>query len=212
MEETCNSRQKAKGLSQHWDPPKDHLLEGVCNTLAWPAAGVLPLFWLLLKALPFPRYADRAKQIRCNAVINEDPNNKLIRELKDEVARLRDLLYAQGLGDIIDSRYQGCSLPVAPGSHGLKSCQPAGLMPSQPPCIALLLLRWPHGSPMLPLVSPFMHVHSPQPLPVARGAAFCPANLPFFPFTHHLQHPAPRGARKVLLGLHMPMGSPPHAV
>uniref|UniRef100_A0A8D2M829 Kinesin-like protein n=1 Tax=Zonotrichia albicollis TaxID=44394 RepID=A0A8D2M829_ZONAL len=57
------------------------------------------------------RYADRAKQIRCNAVINEDPNNKLIRELKDEVARLRDLLYAQGLGDIIDSRYQGCSLP-----------------------------------------------------------------------------------------------------
>uniref|UniRef100_A0A8C9MYN5 plus-end-directed kinesin ATPase n=1 Tax=Serinus canaria TaxID=9135 RepID=A0A8C9MYN5_SERCA len=51
------------------------------------------------------RYADRAKQIRCNAVINEDPNNKLIRELKDEVARLRDLLYAQGLGDIIDSSW-----------------------------------------------------------------------------------------------------------
>lgn len=50
-----------------------------------------------------PRYADRAKQIRCNAVINEDPNNKLIRELKDEVTRLRDLLYAQGLGDITDS-------------------------------------------------------------------------------------------------------------
>ncbi|XP_040828430.1 kinesin-like protein KIF1A isoform X8 [Ochotona curzoniae] len=49
------------------------------------------------------RYADRAKQIRCNAVINEDPNNKLIRELKDEVTRLRDLLYAQGLGDITDA-------------------------------------------------------------------------------------------------------------
>ncbi|XP_070125780.1 kinesin-like protein KIF1A isoform X38 [Equus przewalskii] len=49
------------------------------------------------------RYADRAKQIRCNAVINEDPNNKLIRELKDEVTRLRDLLYAQGLGDITDT-------------------------------------------------------------------------------------------------------------
>ncbi|KAM9279627.1 kinesin-like protein KIF1A isoform 6-T6 [Morus bassanus] len=58
------------------------------------------------------RYADRAKQIRCNAVINEDPNNKLIRELKDEVARLRDLLYAQGLGDIIDSRYR----PVLSGN------------------------------------------------------------------------------------------------
>uniref|UniRef100_A0A8C4ZBG5 plus-end-directed kinesin ATPase n=1 Tax=Gadus morhua TaxID=8049 RepID=A0A8C4ZBG5_GADMO len=49
------------------------------------------------------RYADRAKQIRCNAVINEDPNNRLVRELKDEVSRLRDLLLAQGLGDIIES-------------------------------------------------------------------------------------------------------------
>uniref|UniRef100_A0A3Q1IC01 plus-end-directed kinesin ATPase n=1 Tax=Anabas testudineus TaxID=64144 RepID=A0A3Q1IC01_ANATE len=48
-------------------------------------------------------YADRAKQIRCNAVINEDPNNRLVRELKEEVARLKDLLYAQGLGDIIES-------------------------------------------------------------------------------------------------------------
>ncbi|XP_075057908.1 kinesin-like protein KIF1A isoform X4 [Mixophyes fleayi] len=49
------------------------------------------------------RYADRAKQIRCNAVINEDPNNRLIRELKDEVSRLRELLGAQGLSDIIDN-------------------------------------------------------------------------------------------------------------
>ncbi|KAM9248992.1 kinesin-like protein KIF1A isoform 7-T7 [Dugong dugon] len=49
------------------------------------------------------RYADRAKQIRCNAIINEDPNNRLIRELKDEVTRLRDLLYAQGLSDIADT-------------------------------------------------------------------------------------------------------------
>ncbi|KAM6152177.1 kinesin-like protein KIF1A isoform 2-T2 [Erethizon dorsatum] len=56
------------------------------------------------------RYADRAKQIRCNAVINEDPNNKLIRELKDEVTRLRDLLYAQGLGDITDTN----SVPGGP--------------------------------------------------------------------------------------------------
>uniref|UniRef100_A0A8C4HUG8 Kinesin-like protein n=1 Tax=Dicentrarchus labrax TaxID=13489 RepID=A0A8C4HUG8_DICLA len=42
------------------------------------------------------RYADRAKQIRCNAVINEDPNAKLIRELKSEVERLRNLLFSQG--------------------------------------------------------------------------------------------------------------------
>uniref|UniRef100_A0A8C2A4H1 plus-end-directed kinesin ATPase n=1 Tax=Cyprinus carpio TaxID=7962 RepID=A0A8C2A4H1_CYPCA len=50
------------------------------------------------------RYADRAKQIKCNAVINEDPNNRLVRELKDEVTRLKELLRAQGLGDILDSK------------------------------------------------------------------------------------------------------------
>lgn len=55
-------------------------------------------------SLRLPRYADRAKQIKCNAVINEDPNAKLVRELKDEVTRLRDLLRAQGLGDILDSK------------------------------------------------------------------------------------------------------------
>uniref|UniRef100_A0A3P8RB98 plus-end-directed kinesin ATPase n=1 Tax=Astatotilapia calliptera TaxID=8154 RepID=A0A3P8RB98_ASTCA len=55
------------------------------------------------------RYADRAKQIRCNAVINEDPNNRLVRELKEEVARLKDLLYAQGLGDIIESECHSSS-------------------------------------------------------------------------------------------------------
>uniref|UniRef100_A0A7N6AS73 Kinesin motor domain-containing protein n=1 Tax=Anabas testudineus TaxID=64144 RepID=A0A7N6AS73_ANATE len=49
------------------------------------------------------RYADRAKQIRCNAVINEDPNAKLIRELKDEVERLRNLLFSQGLQELLSA-------------------------------------------------------------------------------------------------------------
>lgn len=48
---------------------------------------------------PRPRsYADRTKQIRCHAVINEDPNARLIRELRQEVTRLRELLSAQGEG------------------------------------------------------------------------------------------------------------------
>ncbi|XP_018584528.1 kinesin-like protein KIF1C [Scleropages formosus] len=47
------------------------------------------------------RYADRAKQIRCNAIINEDPNARLIRELKEEVNRLRQLLFSQGLSSEI---------------------------------------------------------------------------------------------------------------
>uniref|UniRef100_A0A8C9WAZ6 plus-end-directed kinesin ATPase n=1 Tax=Scleropages formosus TaxID=113540 RepID=A0A8C9WAZ6_SCLFO len=65
------------------------------------------------------RYADRAKQIKCNAVINEDPNAKLVRELKDEVARLKDLLRAQGLGDILDIEPIGDDCP-GNGSKYLK--------------------------------------------------------------------------------------------
>ncbi|XP_041801573.1 kinesin-like protein KIF1B isoform X4 [Chelmon rostratus] len=57
------------------------------------------------------RYADRAKNIKCNAVINEDPNNKLVRDLKDEVARLKELLRAQGLGDILDIDPMGDDCP-----------------------------------------------------------------------------------------------------
>lgn len=43
------------------------------------------------------RYADRAKQIVCKAVINEDANAKLIRELKEEILKLRELLKAEGI-------------------------------------------------------------------------------------------------------------------
>ncbi|XP_078266824.1 kinesin-like protein KIF1A isoform X15 [Rhinoraja longicauda] len=67
------------------------------------------------------RYADRAKQIRCNAVINEDPNNKLIRELKDEVSRLRDLLCTQGLGDIIDLSGMVVGVSPSPSLSALSS-------------------------------------------------------------------------------------------
>ncbi|XP_068602582.1 kinesin-like protein KIF1B [Brachionichthys hirsutus] len=69
------------------------------------------------------RYADRAKNIKCNAVINEDPNNKLVRDLKDEVARLKELLRAQGLGDILDTPIG--SLTASPSSGSL--CSQLGL-------------------------------------------------------------------------------------
>ncbi|XP_047186606.1 kinesin-like protein KIF1B isoform X12 [Scophthalmus maximus] len=69
------------------------------------------------------RYADRAKNIKCNAVINEDPNNKLVRDLKDEVSRLKELLRAQGLGDILDTPIG--SLTASPSSGSL--CNQLGL-------------------------------------------------------------------------------------
>ncbi|XP_069545105.1 kinesin-like protein KIF1B isoform X4 [Brachyistius frenatus] len=68
------------------------------------------------------RYADRAKNIKCNAIINEDPNNKLVRDLKDEVARLKELLRAQGLGDILDIDPMGDDCPGS-GIKYLKDIQ-----------------------------------------------------------------------------------------
>uniref|UniRef100_A0A2K5Z4S5 Kinesin-like protein n=1 Tax=Mandrillus leucophaeus TaxID=9568 RepID=A0A2K5Z4S5_MANLE len=72
------------------------------------------------------RYADRTKQIRCNAVINEDPNARLIRELQEEVARLRELLMAQGLSA---SALEG--LKAEEGNVG--SALPAVSSPPAPP-------------------------------------------------------------------------------
>ncbi|WKX95060.1 hypothetical protein Q1695_011929 [Nippostrongylus brasiliensis] len=48
------------------------------------------------------RYADRAKQIVCQAVVNEDPNAKLIRELKEEVNKLRGILEEKGIDITVD--------------------------------------------------------------------------------------------------------------
>lgn len=42
------------------------------------------------------KYADRAKQIKNVAVINENPQDKLIRELKEENERLKKQLLVGG--------------------------------------------------------------------------------------------------------------------
>jgi len=54
----------------------------------WSGVGRCPASsrWFFVR-----RYADRAKQIVNTAVVNEDPNDKLIRELREEVERLRAL-------------------------------------------------------------------------------------------------------------------------
>jgi hypothetical protein len=55
------------------------------------------------------RYANRAKQIKNQAKVNENPNEKLIRELKEEIARLKALLT------------DGGSLPAAEGGASAPS-------------------------------------------------------------------------------------------
>ena len=49
------------------------------------------------------RYADQAKKIKNKAVINEDPNAKLVRELKEELEMLRGIFTALLLLDRSDN-------------------------------------------------------------------------------------------------------------
>lgn len=44
------------------------------------------------------RYADRAKRIVNHAIVNEDPNARIIRELRDEVEMLRKMLNEAQVG------------------------------------------------------------------------------------------------------------------
>jgi hypothetical protein len=47
------------------------------------------------------RYADQAKKIKNKAVVNEDPNAKLVRELKEELEVLRGNNYLHPLLSVI---------------------------------------------------------------------------------------------------------------
>ena len=44
------------------------------------------------------RYADRAKQIKCNALINEDPKDRIILSLQEEIARLKSMMEGGNAG------------------------------------------------------------------------------------------------------------------
>jgi len=55
------------------------------------------------------RYADRAKQIKTVAVVNEDPTEKLIRELQEENDRLKEMLESGGV-----------EIPEGNGEHGIE--------------------------------------------------------------------------------------------
>ena len=52
------------------------------------------------------RYADRAKKIKNHAVVNEDPNAKLIAELRAEVEQLKNLLLNASLSDALTDKLE----------------------------------------------------------------------------------------------------------
>lgn len=47
------------------------------------------------------RYADRAKNIVNHAVVNEDPNARIIRELREEVEKLKEQLTEAEVSDYL---------------------------------------------------------------------------------------------------------------
>lgn len=53
------------------------------------------------------RYADQAKKIKLNAVVNESETDKLIRELRAENERLQKLMAAGGGGTVIVNQTSG---------------------------------------------------------------------------------------------------------
>ncbi|XP_025757316.1 kinesin-like protein KIF1B isoform X9 [Oreochromis niloticus] len=122
--DNCTSKSKKKKKSD-FIPYRDSVLTWLLrenlggNSRTAMVAALSPADINYDETLSTLRYADRAKNIKCNAVINEDPNNKLVRELKDEVARLKELLRAQGLGDILDTPIG--SLTASPSSGSLSS-------------------------------------------------------------------------------------------
>lgn len=73
--------------------PADINYDETLSTLRWANDE-----WRLIDiVILLTRYADRAKQIVCKAVVNEDANAKLIRELKEEIQKLRELLKNEGI-------------------------------------------------------------------------------------------------------------------
>jgi kinesin family protein 1 len=59
------------------------------------------------------RYADQAKKIKNKAVVNEDPNARLVRELKEELEMLRGTIVALYTDERLTTPLQLASLVQA---------------------------------------------------------------------------------------------------
>jgi kinesin family protein 1 len=77
------------------------------NSLTAMIAAISPADINFEETLSTLRYADSAKRIKNHAVVNEDPNARMIRELKEELAQLRGKLSGGGggVGGIVEEQY-----------------------------------------------------------------------------------------------------------
>ncbi|ORY15000.1 hypothetical protein BCR34DRAFT_598706 [Clohesyomyces aquaticus] len=75
------------------------------NSLTAMIAAISPADINFEETLSTLRYADSAKRIKNHAVVNEDPNARMIRELKEELAQLRSKLSGGGSGGLSEEQY-----------------------------------------------------------------------------------------------------------
>ena len=86
-----------KGKAEDFIPYRDSVLTWLLkdslggNSKTAMIAAISPADVQYEETLSTLRYADQAKKIKNKAVINEDPNAKLVRELKEELEMLRGM-------------------------------------------------------------------------------------------------------------------------
>ncbi|XP_074605037.1 kinesin family member unc-104 isoform X3 [Brevipalpus obovatus] len=116
--------QSAKGKKKKADfiPYRDSVLTWLLrenlggNSKTCMIAAISPADINYEETLSTLRYADRAKQIVCKAVINEDANAKMIRELKEEIMKLKALLHLEGIEVSENTQNDGQSVRHRTGS------------------------------------------------------------------------------------------------
>ncbi|KAK5127735.1 hypothetical protein LTR08_004216 [Meristemomyces frigidus] len=107
------TKAKSKGMQV---PYRDSVLTWLLkdslggNSLTAMIAAISPADINFDETLSTLRYADSAKRIKNHAVVNEDPNARMIRELKEELAQLRSKLSGSSNGSLEETYAPGTPL------------------------------------------------------------------------------------------------------
>ncbi|OZJ06440.1 hypothetical protein BZG36_00598 [Bifiguratus adelaidae] len=131
-EQSMNEGKKGKRGKETFIPYRDSVLTWLLkdslggNSKTAMIAAISPADYE--ETLSTLRYADQAKKIKNKAVVNEDPNARLIRELKEELDQLRSKLMQYAPDEV-----EAMNLASAYHSNRLSIGQkpPANLKPSQ---------------------------------------------------------------------------------
>jgi kinesin family member 1 len=106
-----STSKKKKGAATGQVPYRDSVLTWLLkdslggNSMTAMIAAISPADINFEETLSTLRYADSAKRIKNHAVVNEDPNARMIRELKEELAQLRSKLSGGGPGSTGEETY-----------------------------------------------------------------------------------------------------------